>query len=60
MLEQLPELPDDPILGLAAECRSDSNPKKVDLTVGIYKDESGRCPVLTLLPERKKNLSMKR
>jgi aspartate aminotransferase len=45
MLDLLPRLPDDPILGLAAVCRADSNPHKVDLTVGIYMDEEGVCPV---------------
>jgi aspartate aminotransferase len=45
MLEQLPRLPDDPILGLAAQARADQNPDKVDLTVGIYMDEQGLCPV---------------
>jgi len=45
MLDRLPRLPDDPILGLAAACRADENPNKVDLTVGIYMDEQGVCPV---------------
>jgi len=45
MLEALPRLLDDPILGLAAACRADPNPGKVDLTVGIYMDEQGVCPV---------------
>ncbi len=45
MLEQLEQLPADPILGLAAAAKADPNPDKVDLTVGIYMDESGRCPV---------------
>lgn len=45
MLETLERLPDDPILGLAAVARADDNPQKVDLTVGIYQDESGICPV---------------
>ena len=45
MLEQLEALPADPILGLSAACRADSNPNKVDLTVGIYMDEQGVCPV---------------
>ena len=45
MLEQLERLPDDPILGLAAACRADPNPDKVDVTLGIYMDESGVCPV---------------
>lgn len=45
MLDQLERLPADSILGLAAACRADPNPGKVDLTVGIYMDEQGLCPV---------------
>ncbi|HDY81608.1 MAG TPA: aspartate/tyrosine/aromatic aminotransferase [Halieaceae bacterium] len=45
MLDKLEQLPADPILGLAAVCRADPNPQKVDLTVGIYMDEQGVCPV---------------
>ena len=45
MLEQLSLLPPDPILGLAAACRADPNPDKIDLTVGVYMDEDGICPV---------------
>lgn len=45
MLDQLEQLPADPILGLAAAARADQNPDKVDLTVGIYMDEAGVCPV---------------
>lgn len=45
MLDKLERLPPDPILGLAAAARADDNPNKVDLTVGIYMDEQGVCPV---------------
>lgn len=45
MLQELEQLPADPILGLSAACRADPNPDKVDLTVGVYKDEQGECPV---------------
>ena len=45
MLSNLSVLPADPILGLAAVCRADNNPDKIDLTVGIYMDENGVCPV---------------
>jgi len=38
-------LPPDSILGLAAACRADPNPDKVDLTLGVYMDETGLCPV---------------
>ena len=45
MLQVLQQLPADPILGLSAACRADPNPHKVDLTIGIYMDEQGVCPV---------------
>ena len=45
MLQDLEQLPADPILGLSAACRADPNPDKIDLTVGIYRDEQGECPV---------------
>ena len=45
MLDELEQLPPDSILGLAAAARADTNPGKVDLTVGIYMDETGVCPV---------------
>ncbi len=51
MLDVLPRLPDDPILGLAAACRADPNPQKVDLTLGIYMDDEGVCPVFGAISE---------
>ena len=51
MLEQLSVLPPDPILGLAAACRADTNPNKIDLTVGVYMDESGVCPVFNAVKQ---------
>lgn len=47
MFQSLSALPADPILGLMAAYRSDSNPKKIDLGVGVYKDEGGNTPVMT-------------
>lgn len=46
MFESLKLLPADPILGLMAAHRADTNPKKVDLGVGVYKDEQGQTPVM--------------
>lgn len=46
MFEVLPKLPADPILGLSAAYREDTNPQKIDLGVGVYKDEQGRTPIL--------------
>ena len=46
MFEGLTALPADPILGLSAAYKADTNPKKVDLGVGVYKHELGNTPVL--------------
>ena len=56
MLEELPILPPDSILGLAAECRADPNPDKVDLTIGIYMDEAGLCPVFEAIKQAQRSL----
>lgn len=47
MFDVLPQLPADPILGLSAAYREDTNPNKIDLGVGVYKDENGNTPILT-------------
>lgn len=56
MLDQLEQLPPDPILGLSAACKADSNPDKVDLTVGVYMDESGNCPVFDAVKEAQRQV----
>lgn len=46
MFRELPEPPVDPILGLAQLFGADPSPEKVDLGIGIYKDDSGEAVVL--------------
>src|SRR5690606_32558795 len=46
MFQSIERRPPDPILGLSAAYKNDPNPKKVDLGVGVYKDEAGNCPVM--------------
>ncbi len=46
MFSSLNAVPTDPILGLMAAFKSDPNPAKIDLGVGVYKDEAGNTPVL--------------
>lgn len=46
MLEHLNRLPPDPILGLMVAFRADTDPHKVDLGVGVYRDESGETPIM--------------
>ncbi len=46
MFSTLNALAPDPILGLIALANKDQNPNKVDLGVGVYKDESGLTPIM--------------
>lgn len=47
MFEVLPHLDPDPILGLSAAFSEDTNNAKIDLGVGVYKDEKGNTPILS-------------
>ncbi len=46
MFQSLQALPPDPILGLSVAFKADSNPNKIDLGMGVYKDEQGNTPVM--------------
>jgi len=46
MFERLERMPDDPILGLMAAYRADPDARKVDLGVGVYRNDKGETPVL--------------
>lgn len=56
MFEVLPQLAPDPILGLSAAYRENKNPDKIDLGVGVYKDEQGNTPILTSVAKAQKIL----
>ncbi|MEM1262129.1 MAG: amino acid aminotransferase [Pseudomonadota bacterium] len=51
MFEGLEPLPGDPILSLMAAFRKDPSTDKVDLSAGIYRDQSGRTPIMTAVAE---------
>jgi aspartate aminotransferase len=46
MFERLEPVVADAILSLMAAYRADTDPRKVDLGVGVYRDERGETPVL--------------
>ena len=46
MFDTLARQPDDPLLALIGLFRKDERPGKVDLGVGVYRDETGRTPIL--------------
>jgi Aspartate/tyrosine/aromatic aminotransferase len=47
MFETLTKAPGDKILALMGEYAADARPTKIDLGVGVYKDEKGVTPVMT-------------
>ena len=56
MFQSLSALPADPILRLVAEYRADTNPNKIDLGIGIYKDENGDTPVMTAVKKAEQHI----
>jgi len=46
MWEKIQPAPPDSILGLTEKFKRDKNPQKVNLGVGVYKDEGGNTPIL--------------
>ncbi len=56
MLEKLPVAPPDSILGLADVFGKDPRPDKVNLTVGVYKDEQGQTPILASVKKAESRL----
>lgn len=56
MFDHLSTAPADPILGLNQAFRADPRAHKIDLTVGVYKDESGATPILRSVKEAEKRL----
>ena len=48
--------PPDAILGLTEAFLADTNPNKMNLSVGVYKDASGQTPVLRCVKEAERRL----
>ncbi|KAJ3095709.1 Aspartate aminotransferase [Phlyctochytrium planicorne] len=45
----IPAIPLDPIFALAAECKADPDPTKINLSIGAYRDNSGKPWVLPVV-----------
>lgn len=56
MWQNIEAAPADSILGLTDAFRNDPNPQKVNLGVGVYKDEAGRTPILDCVKAAEKIL----
>lgn len=56
MFETLTALPPDALLKLIGEHRNDTRENKVDLGVGVYRDEFGNTPVLSSVKKAEKHI----
>lgn len=56
MFESIEAAAPDAILGLMEIFRADTNPNRINLTVGVFKDESGQTPVLDSVKEAERRL----
>ncbi len=56
MFDRLETAPPDPILGLTAAFREDPRAEKINLGVGVYKDEAGNTPVMKSVKKAEKRL----
>ncbi|WP_370278805.1 aromatic amino acid transaminase [Pontibacterium sp.] len=51
MLQAIEVGPTDPILMMLAQYHADPNPEKIDLGIGVYRDNKGRTPILKAVKE---------
>ncbi len=56
MLNSLSATPMDPIIQLAMDCRLDQRPDKIDLGIGVYKDEHGQTPIMAAIKSAEQRL----
>lgn len=56
MLNKLPQLEADPLWGLLHQFHADKRENKIDLLVGVYRDESGKTPVMKVVQEAEQQL----
>ena len=56
MFEKVVAAPADPILGLTEAFRADTRSHKINLGVGIYKDETGATPILHCVKQAEQKL----
>lgn len=57
MLSLLPTADPDPLWDLTKKFSRDERPEKIDLVVGVYRDASGRTPVMRAVQEAEKILA---
>ncbi len=56
MFEHLQAMPADPILGLNLAFQQDSNPAKINLSIGVYQDAHGQTPIFAAVKQAEQRL----
>ncbi|MCZ2721805.1 aspartate/tyrosine/aromatic aminotransferase [Marinomonas sp. 15G1-11] len=56
MFAHIQAAPADPILGLNDAYKNETNPNKINLGVGVYKDEQGNTPILQSVKQAEERL----
>lgn len=56
MFEELDTVASDPLLALIDAHRSDTRPGKIDLGVGVYRDEAGATPIMSAVRQAERVL----
>lgn len=56
MFESIQPAPPDSILGITEAFNKDSNPNKINLSVGVYQEEDGKTPILECVKLAEKKL----
>ena len=56
MFEQVSMAAADPILGLTDAFKKDERAEKINLGVGIYKNEAGQTPILATVKEAERRI----
>ena len=51
MFELMDKAPADPIMGITELYNTDTNPNKINLSMGVFKDEQGNTPLLDCVKE---------
>ncbi len=56
MFKDIRDYPNDPIEALFTRLEDDANPDKIDLGIGVFRDDSGNVPVMKAVREAEKRL----
>ena len=56
MFETLTKAPQDKIFALMAEIAADDRPNKIDLGIGVYKDDEGNTPIMSAVKKAEQRI----